>query len=141
MQPEELLNCDMKLLSVACVSGFIARRVLRHINCDDCMTCLTSPMLLATNAFIYFKEYEEDKQFLTYPSEKLVETVGASISLLESKMAKVAHMGSVEEKITGAIKEIVDFRWIGSSGCSLHSQKIDGIVRGITRIAISWWCK
>ena len=82
-----------------------------------------------------------DKQFLTYCSEKLVETVGASISLLESKMAKVAHMGSVEEKII-TIKEIVDFGWIGSSGCSLHSQKIvDEIVRGIIRIAIPWWCK
>jgi len=66
-------------------------------------------MLLATNAFIYFKEYEEDKQLLTYPSEKLVETVGASISLLESKMAKVAHMGSVEEKMTVAIKETSRF--------------------------------
>jgi len=94
-------------------------------------------MLLATNAFIYFKEYDEDKQFLTYPSEKLVETVHASISLLECKMAKVAHMGSVEEKMTVAIKETVDFGWIGSSVCSLHSQKIvDGIVRGVTRIAI-----
>jgi hypothetical protein len=51
VQKEELLNCDMKLLSVAYVSGFIARRVLRGINCDDC-TCLTSPMLLATNAFM-----------------------------------------------------------------------------------------
>jgi hypothetical protein len=38
-------------------------------------------------------------------------------------MAKVAHMGSVEEKMTVAIKETVDFGWIGSSGCSLHSQK------------------
>ena len=41
VQQEEVLNCDMKLLSVAYVSGFIARRVLRGINCDDCMTCLT----------------------------------------------------------------------------------------------------
>jgi len=139
---QEVLNCDMKLLSVAYVIGFIARRVLRGINCDDCTTCLTSPMLLATNVFIYFKEYKEDKQFLTYPSKKLVETVGASVSLLESKMAKVAHMGSVEEKMTVVIKETVDFGWIGSSGCSLHSQKIgDGIVRGVTRIAIPWWCK
>jgi len=139
---EEVLNCNMKLLSVAYVSGFIARHVLRGISCDDCTTCLTSPMLLAINAFIYFEEYEEDKQFLIYPSEKLVETVGASISLLESKMAKVAHMGSGEEKMTVFIKETVDFGWIGSSGCSLHSQKIvDGIVRGSTRIAIPWWCK
>ena len=95
---EEVLNCDMKLLSVAYVSGFIARCVLRGINCDDCTTCLTSPMLLGTNAFIYFKKYEEDKQLLTYPSEKLVETVGASISLLESEMAKVAHMGQLKRR-------------------------------------------
>jgi len=65
----------------------------------------------------------------------LVETVGASISLLESKKAKVAHMGSVEE-MTVAIKETVHFGWIGSSGCSLHNQKIvDDIMKGITRIA------
>jgi hypothetical protein len=70
VQQEELLNCDMKLLSVAYVT---ARRALHGINCDDCMKCLTSP-LLASNAFIYFKEYKEDEQFLTYPSEKLVET-------------------------------------------------------------------
>jgi len=67
VQQEEVLNCDLKLLSVAYVSGFIARRVLCGINCYECRTCLTSPMLLATNAFIYFKEYDEDKQFLTYP--------------------------------------------------------------------------
>jgi hypothetical protein len=99
-------------------------------------------MLLATIAFKYFKEYEEDKQFLTYPSKKLGETVSAAISLLESKLAKVAHMGSDEEKMTVAIKETIDFGRIRSSGCSLHSQIIvDCIVRGITRIAIPWWCK
>jgi hypothetical protein len=91
---------------------------------------------------MYFKEYEEDKQLLTYPFEKLVETVGASISLLEIKMAKVAHMGSDEEKMTAAIKETVYFGWIASSGCSLHSQKtVHGIVSGITRIASPWWWK
>ena len=83
------------------------------------MTCLTSPLLLATNAFIYFKGNKENTQFLTYPSEKLIETVGASIS---SEMAKVVHMGPVEEKMTVAIKETVKFGWFGPSGCSLHSQ-------------------
>ena len=46
---------------------------------------------------------------MTCPSKKLVETVCASISLLESKMAKVAHMGSVEETMTVIIKEAIDF--------------------------------
>jgi hypothetical protein len=50
------LNCDMKLLSVAYVSGFIARRALRSIDCDECTSCLTSSMLFATSAFMYFKE-------------------------------------------------------------------------------------
>ena len=44
-------------------------------------------MVVATNAFMYFKEYEEDKQFQTYPSAKLVETINDSIILLESKIA------------------------------------------------------
>jgi hypothetical protein len=61
-------------------------------------------MLFPTNAFIYFKEYEEDKHLLTYPSKKMVETVGSSIFLVGFKMAKVAHMGSVE-KMTVVIKE------------------------------------
>jgi hypothetical protein len=58
-------------------------------------------------------------------------------------MAKVAaHMHSVEEKMTVAIKETIDFGWIRSSGCSLHGQRIvGGMVRGITRIDIPWWCK
>ena len=38
-------------------------------------------------------------------------------------MAKVAHMGSFEEKMAVAIKETVAFGWIGSSGYLLHSQK------------------
>jgi hypothetical protein len=54
-------------------------------------------------------------------------------------MAKVLHMGSAEEKMTISIKETIDFGWIVSSDCSLHSQQIgDGIGRCISRIAISW---
>jgi hypothetical protein len=142
VKQEEVLNCDMKHLSLAYVSGFIARRVLRDINCDDCKSCLTSPRLLENNVFIYFKEYEDGRQSLTYPSEKLVETVDASLRLLESMMANVAHMVSVEEQVTVNIKQTIYFGWIESSGCSLHSQRIvDGIVRGVTRIGIPWWCK
>jgi len=100
------------------------------------------PNVVGNQCFHIFKEYEKDKQFLTFPFKKLVETVSASVSLLVSKMAKVAHVGSVEEKMTVAIKETFDFGWVGFSGCSPHSQKIvDGIVRDITRIANPWWCK
>jgi len=51
-------------------------------------------------------------------------------------------MGPVEEMITVTIQEMVDFRWIGSSGCLLYHQNIiDGIVKDVTRIVIPWWVK
>jgi hypothetical protein len=36
-------------------------------------------MLLSTNVFIYFKDYSNTEQSLTYPSEKMVENVGTSV--------------------------------------------------------------
>ena len=135
-------DVDMDLFSAAYVTGFIARYGLRAVRCDDCKTCLTSPVMLPTNAFIYFKEYKDNKQSLTYPSERLVETVSASITVLDGMMAEVAHTYSVEEKIRAAIENTVDFGWIQSSGCSLHHQEIvDGIARSATRISVPWWCK
>ena len=100
------------------------------------------PVMMSTNAFIYFKEYRNDKLSLTYPSERLVETVSAPVTVLDGMMAEVAHTYSVEEKITAAIKNAVDFGWIQSSGCSLHHQEIVvGIARRVTRISFPWWCK
>jgi len=97
---------------------------------SDCKTCLTSPVMMSTNAFIYFKEYRDDKLSLTYPSERLVETVSASVTVLDGMMAEVAHTYSVEEKITAAIKNTVDFGWIQSSGCSRHHQEIVMMLHG-----------
>jgi hypothetical protein len=79
---------------------------------------------------------------LSHPTEKLVETVGTAVIVLENVMSKVAHLESVELYVTDAIKKGVDFDWIRSAGCSLYYQGIeDGIERGVTRISIPWWCK
>jgi len=100
------------------------------------------PSDVSTNAFIYFKEYKDNEQSVTYPSERLVETVSASVTVLDGMMAEVAHTYSVEEKITAAIKNTIDFGWIQSSGCLLHHQEIvDGIAQSVTRISIPLWCK
>jgi hypothetical protein len=138
---QEVNDVELDLFPVAYVSGFIARHVLHAVRCDDCKACLTSSVMLSTNAFIYFKEYKNDEQSLTYPSERLVETVRASVTVLEDMKAEVPHTYSVEEKIIAAIKNTVVFGWIQSSGCSLHHQEIvDGIAKSITRISIPWWC-
>ena len=80
----------MDLFLVAYVSVFIARHVLRAVRCDDCTTCLISPVMLSTIAFIYFIEYKGE-QSLTYPSERLVETVSASVTVWDGMMADVAY--------------------------------------------------
>jgi hypothetical protein len=98
---------DMEVFSVAYVSGSIARQVLCHVSCNTCKTCLTSKVLLQTIVFIYFKEYSDTEQYLTYPSEKLVETVSAAVTLMESMMAEVAHLNSVEQHVTAAIKNSI----------------------------------
>jgi hypothetical protein len=113
---------DMEVFSVAYVSGSIARQVLRGVCCDACKTCLTSAVLLRTSVFIYFKVYSDTKQFLTYPSEKLADTVGAAVTIMESVMAEVAHLNSVEQHITAGIKNSIDFEWIRCTGCSLQKK-------------------
>jgi hypothetical protein len=37
---------DMKMFSVACVCGFIAKHLLRVVSCDACKACLTSQVML-----------------------------------------------------------------------------------------------
>jgi hypothetical protein len=79
---------NMEVFSVAYVSGTISRQVLRGVSCDACRTCLTSEVLLPANVFIHFKEHSDTEQSLTYPSEKLVETVGTAVTLMESMMQR-----------------------------------------------------
>jgi hypothetical protein len=57
----EVNDVDMDLFSVAFVSGFIARHLLRAVRCYDCKTCLVSSVMFPTDAFMYFKEYKMTK--------------------------------------------------------------------------------
>jgi hypothetical protein len=72
---------DMKMLSVAHVSGFTARHLLRNGSCDAHKACLISEAPSPTDVFISFKECSSTVQSLTYPTEKLVETVGTAVTV------------------------------------------------------------
>jgi hypothetical protein len=118
--------------------------VLRGVSCDACKVYLTSEVLLSAMVCIYFKEYSDKEHSLTCPSEKLMETVVTAVTLMESMKAEVAHLNSMEQHITAAIKNSTStgFEWIRCTGCSLHHQHVvDGIVRSLTRIYIPWCCK
>jgi site-specific DNA-cytosine methylase len=89
-----------------------------------------------------FKGHSSTVSSLTYPTEKLVETVDPAVTVLENVMSMVTHLDSVELYVTDAIKKGDDFDWIRSAGCSFHYQGIeDGIVKGVTRISNPWWYK
>jgi hypothetical protein len=49
---------------------------------------------------------------LTCPSEKMVETVGTTETVMESMMAEVAQLSSVQHHIPAAIKKSTDFEWM-----------------------------
>jgi hypothetical protein len=97
---------DMEVLSIAYVSGFVARRLLRNSNCDACKACLISETPSPSDVFISFKEYKDKVHSLTYPSKKLVESVSIAVTVLEDVISEVAHLQTVEVRIAGAIKKI-----------------------------------
>jgi hypothetical protein len=98
---------DVKMLSVAYVSGFIGRRLLCNGSCDACKTCLISEAQLLTDVYIDFKECSTTVHSLTYPTEKLVESVCTAVTVLEGIMSERVTYITVESCITGAIKESV----------------------------------
>ncbi|KAJ9574413.1 hypothetical protein L9F63_025944 [Diploptera punctata] len=96
----------------------------------------------ATNAFILFKDRSSSTdRALTYPSEKLVRTVGIVVSLIESILDTEAHKEGIEARIILSVMNSVDFAWL-TDGCLVHHQDLkNGIVKSTVRITIPWWCK
>ena len=126
---------DMIMLSVSYVSGFTARHLLSNGSCEVCKGCLISEAPLPTDIYIGFKECSSTVHSLTYSTEKLVESVGTALAVLEVMILEVAYFDTVESCIKSAIKESVSFDWISLTGCPLHHQRIeDENVRIVTRI-------
>ena len=124
---------NVKMLPVAYVSGFIARHLLCNGSCDACKACLICEALSPADVFISFKECSSTVQY-SLLSEKLVETVGTAVTVLEGMILEVAHFDMVESCITGAIKESVNCDRIRLTGCPLHHQRIeDKIVRSVIK--------
>jgi hypothetical protein len=78
---------DMATLSIAYVSGFIARRLLCNSNCDACKAFLIYETPSPSDVFIVFKECRDEVRSLTYPPEKLVERVCTAVTILEGMIS------------------------------------------------------
>jgi len=133
---------DVKMFSVAYVSGFIARHMLCNGSCDACKACLISETPSPTDVYIGIKQCSSTVHSRTYPTEKLVENVGNAVNILEGMILELAHLDTVKCCITSAIKQSFSFDCIMLTGCPLHHQRTeDEIVRSVTRISIPRWCK
>lgn len=133
---------DVRMFLVAYISGFSARCLLRNGSCDACKACMISEIPSTTNVFLGFKQCSSTVHSVTYPTEKLVETVGIAVTILEGMISEVAHLHTVKCCITGAIKESVSFDCVRLTGSPVQHQRIEEeIVRSVTRISVPWWCK
>jgi hypothetical protein len=63
---------------------------------------------------LHIQEYVDAEQCHTYPSENFIQTVGTSVTLLETVMAEMAHLSSVEQHVRAAIMNRVDWMFLGS---------------------------
>lgn len=59
---------------------------------------------------------------LTYYSEKLADIVDTSVTLVESMMAGLSPLNSVEQYVTAANENSIYIEWIKSINCLLHCQ-------------------
>ena len=84
--------CDTKMFSVAYAGCFIAKCLLNNSNCDICKKCLISDVPSTLDIYTGFKEHSSTVQSLTYPTEKLVETVGTAMTVLHNVISKVAYL-------------------------------------------------
>ncbi|KAJ8972834.1 hypothetical protein NQ317_001094, partial [Molorchus minor] len=125
-------------LSVAYVSGFIAKILLRNLDCTACRQQLLSSSESPHNLFITFKEWSKTEH-LTYPTEALVITTGQAVTVLERTMETSCNMPKISAVVSQAILHNVDFSWVS---CPDHQEIIiKAIVRSIWKIGILWWCK
>jgi hypothetical protein len=72
--------CDLKMFSVAYVSGFIAKCLLNNSDSKIYKKYLTSEVPSPLDIYTAYKEHNSTVQSLTYPTEKLVETVGTAVT-------------------------------------------------------------
>ncbi|KAJ8915349.1 hypothetical protein NQ315_008236 [Exocentrus adspersus] len=127
-------------LSVAYVSGFIAKKILGPDHqCDDCLQLLCWTSMEAQNLFIAFKEWTDNENILMYPSENLVIAVGQAVTVLENFIQKHGGKPDLSKCSAIEIKNVVNFSWFS---CELHCNTIiEGVIKAVCRIGIPWWCK
>lgn len=142
-EPSHELSLPNDWTSTAYVSGFIARRLLRNSTCNGCKEALLDTSQDNANwcTGFFFKEYSDNTNRLTYPSENFIKSVGHSATILENQLELHFHKEKILETITRVILSEVDFTWL-TNHCNYHCYEImKETAKSVCKIGIPWWCK
>ncbi|KAJ8911354.1 hypothetical protein NQ315_011647 [Exocentrus adspersus] len=130
---EDILNAVQQgataNLSVAYVSGFIAKKLSQFLKCSIYREELLSSSDSPHNLFISCKEWSDTEEHLQYPSEELVVSVGLAVTVLERTLDFLGTSPRISKVVTSQILEDVSFTWIS---CRDHREVvINNIVRAV----------
>ncbi|CAH0392363.1 unnamed protein product [Bemisia tabaci] len=125
------------ILSTAYVAGYIAGRILKKSNCDQCRGLMTSKNSEFFNEFIDFKEYH-DKQRLNRPSLVMAVTIGNRATLIDKILDTNAHQSNLKAGISSVLQTEKNFTWLNE--CPNHFVKnVNSIKNSTISIWLNWW--
>lgn len=125
------------ILSIAYVAGFIAGRILKKSNCDQCRGLMTSKNSEFFNEFIDFKEYD-DKQRLNRPSLDMAVTIGNCATLIDKILDTNAHQSNLKAGISSVLQTEINFTWLNE--CPNHFvENVNSIKNSTISIWLNWW--
>lgn len=101
------------------VAGFVARHSRKYVkDCQECAQCLKKPETEKTDLDLLITL--KSKGYLTYPSEKLVDT----IRVLETQVVSTAVNNELDENILFTVLDNMENVKVSKIGCPLHDHEL-----------------
>ncbi|XP_063244533.1 uncharacterized protein LOC134544224 isoform X2 [Bacillus rossius redtenbacheri] len=140
---ENAVQCgDISVLPDAYVAGYIVRKVLKKVVCEECSRLLVGSEEDFCNTAICFKEFSDTTSRLTYPSQCTVKLVRQCALLFEGIMASISHSNDLLKTVSIEFENKCDFMWLKEGKCQEHLDIIKNfLMKGICEILVRWWCK
>ncbi|XP_063226077.1 uncharacterized protein LOC134532935 isoform X2 [Bacillus rossius redtenbacheri] len=133
---------EASVMPAAYVAGYVARKVLNIVSCNECGKLLMGCEEDFCNTAISFKEFEATSRKLTYPSQNLVTVVAHCELSFEEIMCTCSHSNNLLATISNKLAGKCDFLWLREGECQEHCDVIEHtILKSLCEILVRWWCK
>jgi len=124
--------------SVVYVSGYIAKRLLKNLDCSTCRDSYRTDQITDQHAFIRFKDYDPEMPRLVLPTHELANSVDLAKKIFENYIRPTLHVANIRKRTYGLLKQYGDFSWM----CPDHSdQQLLQFCKLFCKIIIHSECK